>query len=132
MKIGRANSEHMDICCDFDGVIHTFESGWKGKNVIADGPTRGAIEWLRKMVLHGFRMHIYSSRSREPEGIELMKSWLLEQGLPQDILDRISFPTQKPNVFLIIDDRAFRFEGDFPSPEWILNFKPWNRWHDRR
>ena len=34
------------ICVDFDGVIHSYKSGWRGVAVIPDPPVPGAIEWL--------------------------------------------------------------------------------------
>jgi hypothetical protein len=34
---------------------------------------------------------------------------------------------EKPAAWLTIDDRCFRFEGDFPSAEWIRRFRPWNK-----
>jgi hypothetical protein len=36
----------LTICVDFDGVLHSYASGWKGAGVVADGPVDGAIEWL--------------------------------------------------------------------------------------
>ena len=35
------------ILLDFDGVIHSYTSGWKGAGVIPDPPVPGAIDFLR-------------------------------------------------------------------------------------
>jgi len=70
------------ICLDFDGVLHSYESGWKGIDVIPDPPVPGAFEALAKYVGH-FRVCIYSSRSSAPEGIDAMKAWAVKHELPK-------------------------------------------------
>lgn len=116
------------ICVDFDGVIHSYSSGWRGVDVIADAPVRGAIEWLEEMLqAENVKPVIYSSRSKNPEGIEAMKNWFFDHGMDYELLKKLEFPTQKPAAFLTIDDRAICFEGLFPTREDVLNFKPWNK-----
>ena len=34
------------LCVDFDGVIHSYTSGWEGIDMIPDPPVEGAIKWL--------------------------------------------------------------------------------------
>ena len=116
------------LCVDFDGVIHSYVSGWQGADVVSDPPVKGALSWLHEMLCQGFDVCVYSSRSKEPGGVEAMRAWLEAHGLPTSTLDALRFPTEKPAAYLTIDDRAFRFEGDFPSAEWINRFKPWNKW----
>lgn len=117
------------ICVDFDGVIHSYSSGWKGVEVVADEPVPTALEWLEDMleVDSGVKPVIYSSRSKEPEGIKAMKEWFAIHGMNHEKLERLEFPTQKPAAFLTIDDRAICFTGSFPSAEEMKNFKPWNK-----
>ncbi len=45
----------------------------------------------------------------------------------QFFIDGLEFPTQKPAANMTIDDRAFHFEGTFPSAAWLKYFKPWNK-----
>lgn len=116
----------LTICIDFDGVIHSYTSGWKGVDVISDPPVEHAIYALR-MYTGYFDVCIYSSRSKESAGIDAMKKWLLDNGLEPQYLSKIRFPTQKPAAFLTIDDRAICFHGYFPSPKEIKAFKPWNK-----
>jgi hypothetical protein len=116
------------ICVDFDGVLHSYRSGWKGATIIPDPPVVGAIAWLTEMVDDGrFEVCIYSSRSKEKGAIEAMKLWLINFGIPMSTLRGIQFPTQKPAAHLMIDDRAFLFQGTFPAPDWVAEFKPWNK-----
>jgi len=118
------------VCIDFDGVLHSYDSGWKGPANIPDAPTPGAFQWLLSLCDDPeFEPAIYSSRSRYyAEGaVEAMKDWLFEHGFPKDRIKDISFPTEKPAAFLMLDDRAMRFAGVFPSLEQMRNFKPWNK-----
>ncbi len=126
------------ICVDFDGVIHSYTSGWQGIDVISDPPVPGAIEWLMdhlpmpESISHFAEEPkaiavIYSSRSKERKGIKAMKEWLVGHGLPRQYLEVLEFPSQKPAAYLTIDDRAICFNGTFPTTEEMLNFKPWNK-----
>ena len=112
------------ICLDFDGVIHSYTSGWCGEAVIVDHPVDGAFEWLEKAV-DLFDIVILSSRSKSESGRAAMKAWFLVHGLDSGILQKITFAEHKPPAFLTIDDRAICFNGTFPTVEEIENFKPW-------
>ena len=112
------------ICVDFDGVIHSYTSGWKGVDIIPDPPVEGAIEWLQEMVKH-FQVAIFSSRSSNGGAIIAMRVYLEKHGLPRDVLRKINFPTTKPAAHLSIDDRGFCFTGAFPGADEISAFKPW-------
>lgn len=114
------------LCIDFDGVIHSYSSGWKGPTIIPDLPVEGAIKWLGDLLRDDrFAIYIYSSRSRYEGGVEAMKTWLFQNGFYA--IGMINFPTEKPAAFLQIDDRAWCFKGKFPSIESMLEFKPWNK-----
>ncbi|MFH1648337.1 MAG: hypothetical protein ABIA11_01225 [Patescibacteria group bacterium] len=126
------------LCLDFDGVLHSYSSGWKGARNILDPPVTGAIEWLRSMLgcpenegigprYLDFRIAIYSSRSRYFGGRKAMKKWLRKYGLTKYEIELIDFPLMKPAAFLQIDDRAITFTGVFPDPKELLKFKPWNK-----
>jgi len=127
------------ICVDFDGVIHSYSSGWKGVSVIPDPPVSGAIKWIEKHLpvpdeicamapeYKGPEIQIYSSRSKSWRGRRAMKKWLIDNGLhPAYIYENIlRFPVKKPAAFLTIDDRAICFDGNFPDSEKMMSFKPW-------
>jgi hypothetical protein len=116
------------LCIDFDGVIHSYTSGWQGADVVADPPVEGAIEWLTMLVEDGgYEVNIYSSRSKQDDGIDTMMRWLLSNGMAGDIIPHIQFPTKKPAAWITIDDRCICFNGTFPTKEEINNFTPWNK-----
>ena len=69
------NARKPILTLDFDGVIHSYTSGWKGPRVIPDPPVSGALEFLVEAVRH-FEVNIYSSRSRYFLGRHCMKKWL--------------------------------------------------------
>lgn len=119
-------SDKRTICLDFDGVLHSYESGWQGIDVIPDEPVPGAFEALAKYV-EVFDVCIYSSRSSSSLGVEAMKAWMHRHGLPLEVFEQLGWPTQKPPALYGLDDRVERFEGRFPSVETILAFKPWNK-----
>lgn len=116
------------LCMDFDGVIHSYKSGWKGPCEIPDPPVPGAFDWLIGAVASNkFEIYIYSSRSKEAGAIVAMMSWFARWGLPDEVLKQFQFPTQKPAAHMTIDDRAFCFAGVWPALDWVENFKPWNK-----
>jgi hypothetical protein len=63
------------LCLDFDGVIHSYSSGWKGAHIIPDAPVDGVGLFLLKSVQH-FRIAIYSSRSRSLRGRRAMRRYI--------------------------------------------------------
>lgn len=124
------------LCLDFDGVIHSYTSGWKGIDVIPDPPVDGAIEFLWTAIEH-FKVCIFSSRSKTPEGIGAMRQWLghwdklywaSHPNRPQPrtaLVFVVDFPTAKPSAFVTLDDRAITFNGNWPSIDELKNFTPW-------
>lgn len=137
------------ICLDFDGVIHSYTSPFEFPDVIPDPPVPGAFDFIRMLLGAGFDVYILSARfNREtdfgdkPElrsrarGLEAVAAWLAAHGA-QDLVDSLLAPKtegkpqlrltiNKPAAVLYIDDRAFRFEGIWPSLGYIQNFKPWS------
>src|SRR5262245_18560903 len=114
------------LSLDFDGVIHSYISGWKGITVITDPPVPGVFVWIRKAYLV-FDIHVYSSRSYSPEcRIAMFKSMLDNDEAAGQI---VFFTKEKPHTFISIDDRCKRFDGDWfdPSfdPQELLKFVPW-------
>ena len=131
------------LCIDFDGVLHSYSSGWKGPRNIPDPPVPGAIDWLRFLLTDAecrcsmaprfkdFDVCVYSARSRYIGGRRAMKRWLGRQfeeaGYYSKLVELIRFPLMKPPAFLQIDDRAMTFTGVFPTVEEMKAFRPWNK-----
>lgn len=121
------------LSLDFDGVLHAYTSGWKGFDVIPDGPVPGAMQFLTEMT-GDFEVHIFSSRSRRLSGRRAMRnailSWLSDHIGPDRAIEvgaRLHWPWFKPGAFVAIDDRCLTFTGAWPRREELLNFKPWNK-----
>jgi hypothetical protein len=143
------------ICLDFDGVLHSYVSGWQGVARIPDPPVDGALDWLRDVhEAHAFgerplRVAIHSSRSRSLRGRWAMQRWLRRNlwdhfgamvgprswdPLAVEITDWVEWPWFKPPAMVTLDDRAVRFEGDWSAMDvdQLLAMKPWmKRWDGR-
>jgi hypothetical protein len=132
------------LCLDFDGVLHSYTSGWIEHDFIPDPPVAGAMEFLAEAIKH-FDVKIFSSRSQKKYdgGKRAMITWIrywAKLQLPNyapdfacnAVLNALCFnadawPREKPPAFLTIDDRALTFTGEWPMIEDLLAFKPWNK-----
>ncbi len=95
------------ICLDFDGVIHSYRSGWQGEATIPDPPIHGvreAIEHLRKR----YRVVVHSARSRTEDGRQAISRWLAKHDIEVD-----EICAHKPPAFVYVDDRAIPFQGEW-------------------
>lgn len=116
------------LCLDFDGVLHSYTSGWKDADIIPDPPVPGAMQFLVGAT-EAFQVSIFSSRSKDRAGVQAMRKWLRyyleEEGFSEEVELELDFPTEKPPAMLTIDDRALTFTGRWPSIEELKAFKPW-------
>ncbi|MGU3659258.1 hypothetical protein [Methylobacterium fujisawaense] len=127
------------LVLDFDGVLHSYTSGWKGADVVPDPPVPGAKEFILA-ALKKFEVVVVSSRSHEPGGRHAM-AWFMANhfgaGVSYNLDDDehkaifedgiVRFPLHKPPAFVTIDDRAIQFTGEWPDVDGLLAFKPWNK-----
>lgn len=115
------------LLVDFDGVIHSYTSGWSGADNVDDPPVEGAYRFLKEAIKY-FDVQIYSSRTRQQGGVRAMQEWMLEHFKDESLVfGDLSFPQQKPAAFLTIDDRCVCFNGTFCDPKQLIQFKPWNK-----
>ena len=118
------------LCLDFDGVLHSYKSGWKGATVIPDPPVVGMAKFLESVV-DKFYVTVFSNRSLLPGGIQAMRQWMqdaLIKDMPDEwwkVFNRLHWPTEKPAAFLTLDDRAVTFTGEWPEVEELEKFKSW-------
>lgn len=123
------------LCLDFDGVCHSYTSGWQGADVIPDPPVEGLFEFLYEANEY-FIINIFSSRSHQEGGIEAMCKWFQEWWLRWaretkytgiNVVPWLHFPDHKPPAFLTLDDRTMLFTGKWPNIGTLTSFKPWNK-----
>ena len=122
-----------DICMDFDGVINSYVSGWIDAATIPDPPVPGAMRAIRSYVESPLSVAIYSARSAQPDGINSMRSYIdhhdaaIRKSYDEPLVDKLLFPYHKPASKVYLDDRAIRFEGQFPTDIALINaFATWN------
>lgn len=123
------------LCLDFDGVIHSYSSGWQGADIIPDPPVPGAVTFIARAV-EKFTVSVFSSRSCQHMGIEAMRFWLklqfyreMEAGDADPVLAQIEWSTEKPPALVTIDDRALTFTGQWTDYDLdnLAAFQPWNK-----
>jgi hypothetical protein len=114
----------MRIFLDFDGVIHTYENGWTGP-IPTDPPHDDALWAVHRLQDLGHTVVVFSARAKTIDGHDGITEWLKKHDFPA-----LSVTCVKTGADIYVDDRGFRFEGDFAE---LLNFvsygnvKPWNK-----
>ncbi|CUH95829.1 hypothetical protein P22_1914 [Propionispora sp. 2/2-37] len=110
------------VVLDFDGVIHSYTSKWKGTTVIPDPPVEGikeAIQSIRKQ----YRVVVVSTRCFQEGGVEAVKAWLARHAIAVD-----DVVAHKPPATVYVDDRAINFDGDASTLlDKIKAFKTWQQ-----
>lgn len=111
------------VVFDFDGVIHSYTSGWKGADVIPDPVVEGIQSTINSLRQEDYEVIIVSTRCACPEGMSAVKKYLADNNIVVDAVMK-----EKPPAICYIDDRAICFDG---HPETLLekvrNFTPWNK-----
>jgi len=98
----------LQICFDFDGVIHSFTSPWEGEDVISDKPIRGCKEALAIFREMGAKIYIHSVRCRTEAGRKAIENYMKLYNLPFDCVVE-----HKPVADFYIDDRGVPFTGSW-------------------
>jgi hypothetical protein len=115
--------ERYTVAVDFDGVLHSYASPWVNAETIPDPPVPGAIEWLNRIGAD-FDVVVHTTRGGTPEGVRAIYQWLAFNGFCGEI--KLVTNVKQP-ALVYIDDRAWRFEGTFPSTDEIHRARPWNK-----
>lgn len=114
-------SEKGTIVFDFDGVIHSYISGWKGMDKAIDPPVKYIKETIDTLIEKGYEIVVVSTRCATEEGLKCVKKYLKDHDIfVHKVLDK------KPPALVYIDDRAIRFDGNAKSlVHSIETFIPW-------
>ena len=109
------------VVFDFDGVIHSYVTGWQGAEIIPDPPVPLIQEEIARIRSDGYKVVVVSTRCAYPEGLVAVKNYLDENGIVVDDVQK-----EKPPALVYIDDRAIRFDGNPKGLlEKIQQFRPW-------
>lgn len=96
------------VAFDFDGVIHSYTSGWKGVDVVPDPPVEGIREVLKELS-EDYEIVIHSTRAVSAYGKDAIYDYLEKHGMMEYITRVCSY---KPPAICYVDDRAICFDGD--------------------
>lgn len=85
------------VVFDFEGVIHSHTSGWKGATIIPDPPVPGIKEAIEK-IRQRYYVIVVSSRRSSPEGVTAIMDYLLHssRGI---LLERVTMLLCRLKVF---------------------------------
>ena len=109
------------VVFDFDGVIHSYKSGWKGPAVILDPPVEGIKETIAQLRELNYKVVVVSTRCTTEKGIQAIKRYLEKYEIVVDDVCK-----EKPPATVYVDDRAIHFDGNCNGlVEQITNFKNW-------
>jgi hypothetical protein len=124
-EAGISDTGEKVVAVDFDGVINSYISGWKGPTE-TDAPVLSAAESLQMLYNRGYRIIIFSTRANTQEGIDTIREYLRKHTENNELADTIEITDQKPIADMYIDDRAIPFTGDWEETlKRIEEFKPW-------
>lgn len=136
-----SEERQVTLAIDFDGTIYRYTRGWKGVEDFSEEPMPGAIEFLEEWSKKGAILIIHSARlsgvdfkgifpsssvTQLQQRTSLMLDWFLAHGLSEETARSLHFWTfpGKPHATIYIDDRAWRFEGKWPT-EGEITSSPW-------
>ena len=117
LEEGMVSDPKPTLAIDFDGVLHSY-SGWTGSNKLSE-PVPGAVEFCRRAV-ERFHLVVYSARALDPDQRVQLGIWLSQHGFPA-----MYITAQKPPALVYLDDRAWRFDGQWPDVEALVAFRAW-------
>lgn len=107
------------ICIDFDGVIHSYVSGWQGI-VPTDPPVAGTAEAI-DLLREDYKVTVTSTRCIRKSGKGIVSDYLATHGIYVDAVTAIKLP-----AICYLDDRGVTFRGNWPEAiEEIKAFKSW-------
>lgn len=111
------------VVFDFDGVIHSYTSGWQGIGNIPDPVVPGIQSAISTLRMEGYEVIVVSTRCAKEEGARAVQNYLKNNHIKVDAI-----MAEKPPAICYIDDRAICFDGHAEHLiKKIRNFVPWNK-----
>ena len=114
------------ICVDFDGVISDYKDGWQGPYLFGP-PIEGAFEFIDALLTRGYKVRVFTARAQWPNMDRAIRDWMIDNGLPAALVSQLEVDNVKCPAKLYIDDRAFAFNGTWPSMKFVDSFEPWHK-----
>lgn len=114
--MGSTSEKRQRIAIDFDGVLHSYCSGYNGV-LPTDPPTPGAVEFCEYLLSSGYEVVVHTARMSEEyhvkdEAEAGIREWFRKHGFPAEVAEGV-VTNEKPAACLYLDDRGLRFNGDF-------------------
>jgi len=113
------------VALDLDGVLNPNLT-----ESLTEKPVPGAQQFVRRLMKEGYDVVIFTHRAVEPDGALETMEWLRKHDFPQ-----LPVTAVKPACRAYIDDRCYRFEGDFDSAMAFIRddeaVKPWTDKEER-
>lgn len=72
------------VVFDFDGVIHSYKSGWQGAGVIPDPAVPGIDKVIASLREAGYKVVVVSTRCSSPEGMGAVRRFLRDNEIVVD------------------------------------------------
>lgn len=123
MLLFKKSKKNKTIAIDFDGVLHDYTAGWTG--VVPEGkPIKGSLEFVENVIALGYDVVVFSARLNHEESRKEMSLWFKKYGFPD-----LDTSLEKPNAEIYVDDRGYRFEGDFTEVFELIKNNKMNPWY---
>lgn len=123
------------VVFDFDGVIHSYTSGWQGVNVIPDPPINGIADAIAD-IRRTNEVVVVSIRCAVPKGKQAVEDYLKKYHIEVDAvtagyLDPINYEIILPAELRGRTREAIKISAPSDSIEWWRRRQLWTRdWRD--
>ena len=114
------------IALDFDGVVHAYLRPFTTPEEIHDDPVEGAFEFIDAALREGFDVVLHTARAGSLVSIAAIRAWFTRHGR-HSLGQELRITAQKVGAIVYIDDRGFRFEGQWPDLEFLRGLRQWNK-----
>ena len=89
------------VVFDFDGVIHSYKSGWRGEDIIPDPPVNGIKEAIDEIKDAGYDVVVVSTRCRSQKGKDATMTFEVDNNVSEELIAAIKAVEGVNRVILI-------------------------------